>query len=53
LALANAGKSIPARMAMMAITTSNSISVNARSGVACGSIAPSRATTLAFLIEIL
>ena len=29
LALAKAGKSIPAKIAMMAITTSNSISVNA------------------------
>jgi len=31
-ALAKAGNSIPAKMAMMAITTSNSISVNARLG---------------------
>jgi hypothetical protein len=30
LALDNAGKSIPARIAMMAMTTSNSISVKAR-----------------------
>jgi hypothetical protein len=29
LALANAGRSMPAKIAMMAITTSNSMSVNA------------------------
>jgi hypothetical protein len=32
-ALASAGSSIPARMAMIAITTRNSIKVNAESGV--------------------
>jgi hypothetical protein len=31
--LANAGSSNPARMAMIAITTSNSINVNARHGI--------------------
>ena len=33
LALAKAGKSSPASMAMIAMTTSNSINVNARLGV--------------------